>query len=837
MRKATTAAALVVTLLLTACTGGDEADRGARSLVGQGGGLAAAAALIAFDACDDLLGYVREVGGEQVGPYGLEAPRMVVTDAMEMRAADTAAGADGAAPAPMAAEQAAGDAAGLAADAGFSTTNVQEEGVDEPDTAKTDGRLLVAVAQVAPGPDAQDPYARVPALQVLDVSGDEPRLMGSLPLEGWDQQLLLAGDRVLVISRSTWEEAPAAARPQPLLPDQGWLDVTRVDTVSLADPAAPEVVGTRLVEGSYVNARLVDGVVRLVTRSQPKGLAFTSPQSADARELERAEAANRRVLAESTVDHWLPHSVALDGDGGVVARGRLLECDQVSRPAEPHGLGVLTVQTLDVASGEPAGPPTAVVADGDTVYASRDTLYVALSGGFVGRPMPLPMPVEPLPEPAPLPEPQVPEGERVPLPEPETVPEPVPLPDQPLPVEPDGGAGGGADGAPPEVAPAERAPDTPVGSDTSGGNSASSSASISRDTAAVDLPLIDRGDVVTEPAEPSPAVPPEAPTPPAPEAPVPETPGPETPAPTPEVTTEIHAFDISDPRTAAYVASGEVEGTLLNQFAMSEHDGHLRIATTLPFGADGAGESESVVTVLARDGDRLEQVGRVSGLGRTERIYAVRFIGPVGYVVTFRETDPLYTIDLSEPTAPRVVGELKIPGYSAYLHPLDEGRLLGVGQDATGTGQRLGAQASLFDVSDPAAPERLDQVSLGQDTQTEVEFDHHAFLWWPDAGLAVLPVTDWNRAPGDESASAAVALRVDPAGSLTEAGRITHPVAGPPQQRLPRDEGLDERPMVLPEITPIRRSLVVGDLLYTISDAGVKASDLDTLADVAWLPF
>src|SRR5690606_17458996 len=177
MRKATTAAALVVTLLLTACTGGDEADRGARSLVGQGGGLAAAAALIAFDACDDLLGYVREVGGEQVGPYGLEAPGMVVTDAMEMRAADTAAGADGAAPAPMAAEQAAGDAAGLAADAGFSTTNVQEEGVDEPDTAKTDGRLLVAVAQVAPGPDAQDPYARVPALQVLDVSGDEPRLM------------------------------------------------------------------------------------------------------------------------------------------------------------------------------------------------------------------------------------------------------------------------------------------------------------------------------------------------------------------------------------------------------------------------------------------------------------------------------------------------------------------------------------------------------------------------------------------------------------------------------------------------------------------------------------
>lgn len=810
MRKVS--AVVVVALLLAGCTGGGDAERGARGVVGQGGAVAAAAALISFDACDDLLGYVRDMAAEQVGPYGLEGSGMVVADGMEQT---LAAGDAGSAEMPAAAPEAATSAAAgeRAADGGFSTTNVQEEGVDEPDTAKTDGRLLIAVAQVAPDPDAEDPYATVPTLEVVDVDGEQPRLLGSLPLQGWDPQLLLDGDRVLVISRSTWEEAPADARPEPLLPDQGYLDVTRVDTVSLADPAAPQVVGTRLVEGSYVNARLVDGVVRLVTRSQPKGLAFTYPQSADPEEGERAAAANREVVAEAGVDTWLPHAATLSADGGVVERGRLVECDQVSRPAEPHGLGVLTVQTLEAASGEPAGPATSVVAEGDTVYASRDTLYVALSAGGFARPVPLPMPVEPMP-----------------------LPEPAPMPvdpAEPLPVEPDAGAGGGSDGsssAPADVSrPAAPAPDTPVSSDTSAddGTSAGSAANASSDTAvsteapAADAPLVDRGDVEPAPAAPATAAPDLAPA------------EPEVATPAPEVTTEIHAFDIRDPRTATYVASGEVDGTLLNQFAMSEHDGHLRVATTLPFGADGTSESESAVTVLARDGDRLQSVGHVAGLGRTERIYAVRFLGPVGYVVTFRETDPLYTLDLSDPTAPRVVGELKIPGYSAYLHPIAEGRLLGVGQDATDSGQRLGTQASLFDVSDLAAPERLDQLSLGETAQSEAEYDHHAFLWWPDADLAVLPVTDWSRAgSGDESASTAVAVRVDPAGTLTEAGRVTHPVAdAPPGQ--PRDERL----MLLPEMTVIRRSLVVGDLLYTVSDAGVKASTLDTLDDVAWLPF
>ena len=98
-------------------------------------------------------------------------------------------------------------------------------------------------------------------------------------------------------------------------------------------------------------------------------------------------------------------------------------------------------------------------------------------------------------------------------------------------------------------------------------------------------------------------------------------------------------------------------------------------------------------------GGELREVGRVGGLGKGEQIYAVRFIGHVSYVVTFRQVDPLYTVDLSDPTNPRVRGELKILGYSAYLHPVGDGVLLGVGQDASGQGRIRGTQISLFDIS------------------------------------------------------------------------------------------------------------------------------------------
>src|SRR6201999_1132705 len=124
-----------------------------------------------------------------------------------------------------------------------------------------------------------------------------------------------------------------------------------------------------------------------------------------------------------------------------------------------------------------------------------------------------------------------------------------------------------------------------------------------------------------------------------------------------------------------YAGGGKVPGRLINQYALSEWAGHLRVATTTggQVWADQQVRSSSAVHVLRVDD--LQEVGKVGGLGKGEQIYSVRFAGPIGYVVTFRQTDPLYTVDLSRPEAPKVLGELKITGYSAYLHPVDNGRL------------------------------------------------------------------------------------------------------------------------------------------------------------------
>jgi uncharacterized secreted protein with C-terminal beta-propeller domain len=216
------------------------------------------------------------------------------------------------------------------------------------------------------------------------------------------------------------------------------------------------------------------------------------------------------------------------------------------------------------------------------------------------------------------------------------------------------------------------------------------------------------------------------------------------------------------------------------------------------------------VTTLRERAGALTPVGRVGGLGKGERVYAVRFMGDVGYVVTFRQIDPLYTIDLSSPARPAVRGELKIRGYSAYLHPVGDGWLLGIGQDATDDGRVLGVRASLFDVSDLRRPRRLDAVSLGR-SWLIAEHDHHAFLWWPRSRLAVVPVVAADALPF----SGALGLRVT-SGGLSVAGRVAHPSAGE---------------------SPVLRSLIVGRALYTISAEGVQASSLATLADLGFARF
>ncbi|MDF2954908.1 MAG: C-terminal beta-propeller domain-containing protein [Candidatus Alkanophagales archaeon MCA70_species_2] len=183
------------------------------------------------------------------------------------------------------------------------------------------------------------------------------------------------------------------------------------------------------------------------------------------------------------------------------------------------------------------------------------------------------------------------------------------------------------------------------------------------------------------------------------------------------------------------VARGEVPGRPLNQFSLDEYDGYLRIATTVG-GWRGltprGGETANDVYVLD---DELKVVGSLEGLGVSERIYAVRFLGDKGYVVTFKETDPFFVIDLSDPAAPKLCGELKIPGYSSYLHPITEDLILGIGKED------WKVKISLFDVSSLEMPVELDKFVLDE-YWSDVLATHHAFLLDEKHGIFFLPCGD-----------------------------------------------------------------------------------------------
>lgn len=180
-------------------------------------------------------------------------------------------------------------------------------------------------------------------------------------------------------------------------------------------------------------------------------------------------------------------------------------------------------------------------------------------------------------------------------------------------------------------------------------------------------------------------------------------------------------------------ATGSVPGRPLNQFSLDEHEGNLRIATTVGGGWWGSfvSPAESASDVYVLDGG-LRVLGSVTELGVTERIYAVRFMGERGYLVTFRQTDPFYVLDFANPRAPKLAGELKIPGFSSYLHPLTENRILGVGQEG---GQ---VKLSLFDVSRASEPREVAKYLL-QDYWSEVQTTHHAFLQDAEHNIFFMP--------------------------------------------------------------------------------------------------
>ncbi len=646
-------------MLATACSPEESAVTSTRPTIpAQPGRVIPATelALQPFDACVDLLDYVQSHALDLVTPWGLDSVGFPVafTDvALAERAVEDSAPAAG------------GDAG-----SDFSGTNVQVAGVDEPDLVKTDGTRIVAIAKGR--------------LVYVDITTPQPVQRGSLAIaDGSINDMLIAGDRVLLFGYSN----PGSFAE----PTRGgfyphWSPTSMIIEVDISDPDNLRILSTLRVDGATVASRMVGSTVRVVIDSFPTGIEFVFPEGAGLKAERDALEENRRIIRETTVDNWIPYFVLETADGAET-EGLLVDCANAHQPNEFSGLGMLAILTIDLSDGLSVDSTMGIYADGHTVYASAESLYVAMTKWI-------------------------------------------------------------------------------------------------------------NWEELAEAAESRPDFAP------------------------PKLNTQIHRFDISSPAVTMYVASGEVEGTLLNQFSMDEFQGNLRVAsTTDSMWWDASQPSESRVTVLADDGEgTLEAVGLVTGLGETERIFAVRFMGNLGYVVTFRQTDPLYTLDLSNPTDPKAVGELKINGYSAYLHPIADGYLLGVGQDATDEGRTLGTQVSLFDVRNPAEPVRIFQQTI-DDAYSSVEFDHRAFLHWPATGTVVIPINTWSfEDDKEEFFTGAAAFKVDPTSGIQRIGDIIHNATG--------DEVWQGT---------IYRSVVVGDTLYTISELGLEATGLADMSELSFL--
>ena len=651
------------------------------------------AALERFDECGAVLDYLHANAGSTVGPWGFGGDFGVGIEAAEEGA--------------LAVDSAESDDSGsLQAGVDYSTSNVQETGIDEPDVVKTDGRRLVVATQYR--------------VQIVDVTGSEPSLAATVELgEHSGSSLLLHGDRVLVFAPRwglimPFEDSGGDGATDVIEPHPGWGPTTEIVEIDLAR-STPSIVRRLNIEGNYVSARMTDGVLRIVTSSQPRGIPWILPTTAGAVTEQRATTANREIVASTTVDHWLPRYELTDASGATTDGGRLTECDGIWAPVHYSGPGALSVTTIDIAADGLASPidTTSILSDGSTVYASSEHLYVSTTRWVDWN-----------------------------------------------------------------AQPEER----------------------------------DDGGLAD---------------------------------------TEVHMFDVGDNLTSSYVGSATVPGTVLNQYSMSEHEGHLRIATTTvpPWRLEGEPDSESLVTVFSAEVNGLTQVGQVDGLGVGERIFAVRYLGDIAAVVTFRQTDPLYIIDLADPAAPAVRGELKIRGFSAYLHPLDGDLLLGVGQDADEDGRTQGTQVSLFDIADLSDPRRVDQWTA-PGGHSQVEFNALAFLYWPAEHLAVLPMVQY---PGDERDSeppfiGAVALGTDDR-QLAERARISY--ADPPNKRCRESRDIIIRPDGTEERGELERycwydheweaqifaSAIVGDRLYTASQKGLGVVDLASLQPdsfIAW---
>lgn len=303
--------------------------------------------------------------------------------------------------------------------------------------------------------------------------------------------------------------------------------------------------------------------------------------------------------------------------------------------------------------------------------------------------------------------------------------------------------------------------------------------------------------------------------------------------------TVIHRISINR-GTVKIEATGTVQGRILNQYSMDEFENHLRIATTTStFSRERSSTLSNNIYILNQ---QLKTVGTLEDLAPGEQIYSARFIGAKGYLVTFKKVDPLFALDLSDPQAPKVLGKLKIPGYSNYLHPFDENHLIGIGKDAVESKQGdfalyQGVKISLFNIADVNNPKEVSQYVIGdRGTESSVLHDPHALLFDARNGLMVLPILEARILPekyprgappeayGEYVFQGAYVLHIDATKGVTLKGTLTH---------IDDTEIFLKSGYYMYSSNEILRSLYIGETLYTISTEKIKANNIDTLKEIA----
>jgi hypothetical protein len=670
-----------------------------------------------------------------------------------------------------------------------SETNNQVAGVDEADIVKTNGKYIYLL--------------HGQSFSVLNAwPSNELANAGSLDIEGSPHEMFVEGNHAVVYSRVNGTPIYAAAGVKPR---DGYSDgraySTSVGAIDAAAPAPDGIGGgyfaqplTKITvltlegtnakvaremyfEGEYLSSRRVDNHVRTVLTGgahgpslkywfdyKPTGGAeIPYPQTKEeyVAFYERLRAENNAAIDATTSADWLPYMMTKQGSA-ITATTQKCE-DLWVPPTGTTQYGLTQVEAIDLNAPEEAPKGQAIMGAVDTVYSSSNAMYLAARGW-----------------------------------------------NDPFTTMFASGWGGTATTTAP--------PNAGVASPPSAGSGG------------------------------TPAVPPPDPIP-KPFAPrlSPQS----TPAEVPDTIvtlnyTHLHKFDLArDPSSPEYVASGTVPGSIKDQFSMDERNGVLRIATTeqkvnlspsgppvsttSPSGppvssasppASRPNPNSNNVFTLAQAGSTLARQGGIVNLAPTETIFSTRFVGRYGYVVTFRRTDPLFVVDLETPSAPALVGELEIPGFSEYMHPIDDGHLLTIGRDADSNGRTAGLALQIFDVTNPRAPRQAFKYTFNGSEygNSEASYDHKAFTYFADKKLLAFPYVAYGQ--GTMRSSLEV-FDIDLAKGITKRGSVDHSALF----------GSNMRGYCGGYFGPnVRRGVFLENIVYSISYAGVVASDVANLA-------